>query len=105
MRIDLLYSEDCPSHPEALELLRSVLAERGIAGDLRLQAVGADDEAERLRFPGSPTIRIDGVDVDPSGAAGRPSLSCRIYRLPDGRISPVPARTQLEEAFDAHARR
>jgi hypothetical protein len=105
MRIDLLYSEDCPSHPEALELLRSVIAAREIPGDVRLHAVAGDDEAERLRFPGSPTIRIDGVDVDPAGAAGRPSLSCRIYRLPDGRISPVPARGQLEEAFDAHARR
>ena len=61
--------------------------------------VTSQEEAERLAFPGSPTIRVDGVDVDPSGAAGRAMLACRIYRLPDGRISPVPSREQLEAAL------
>ena len=56
-------------------------------------------EAERLAFPGSPTIRVDGVDVDPAGAGGRAMLACRIYRLPDGRVSPVPSREQLEAAL------
>jgi len=57
------------------------------------------DEAEELAFPGSPTIRVDGRDVDPAGAASRPALTCRIYHLPDGRVSPVPSREQLEEAL------
>ena len=55
--------------------------------------------ARRCRFPGSPTIRIDGRDVDPAGAASRPALNCRIYYLPDGRVSPIPSREQLEEAL------
>ena len=52
-----------------------------------------------LRFPGSPTIRVDGRDVDPAGAGARPALTCRIYHLPDGRVSPVPSREQLEAAL------
>ena len=56
-------------------------------------------DAEELRFPGSPTIRIDGKDVDPAGENARPSLTCRIYTHPDGRVSPVPTREQLEEAL------
>ena len=52
-----------------------------------------------LLLPGSPTIRVDGRDIDPAGASARPALNCRIYHLPDGRVSPVPTREQLEEAL------
>ena len=99
MEIELLFWAGCPSHPEAEELLRDVLAERGLDTDIVLREVRTQDEAERLRFPGSPTIRIDGRDVDEAGASGRPALTCRIYYLPDGRSSPVPSRAQLEEAL------
>ena len=99
MEIELLFWAGCPSHPEAEELLRDVLAERGLDADIVLREVRTQDEAERLGFPGSPTIRIDGRDVDTRGASARPALTCRIYHLPDGRSSPVPSRTQLEEAL------
>ena len=99
MRIELFYWEGCPSHPEALALLEDVLAERGIETTVELREVLTDAEAEELRFPGSPTIRIDGRDVDPVGAEARPALNCRIYYLPDGRVSPIPSRQQLEEAL------
>jgi hypothetical protein len=64
-----------------------------------MRNVETQEEAEALRFPGSPTIRVDGRDVDPAGAEGRPALNCRIYLLPDGGVSPVPTREQLEEAL------
>ena len=99
MKIELFYWDGCPSYPEAHELLRSVLDERGIGDEIELREVTSDAEAEELGFPGSPTIRIDGRDVDPAGASAPPSLSCRIYHLPDGRVSPVPSREQLEEAL------
>ena len=99
MKIELFYWEGCPSHPEALEILREVLRERGIPDDVELREVRTDEHAEALGFPGSPTVRIDGRDVDQAGAHGPPSLSCRIYHLPDGRVSPVPSREQLEEAL------
>ncbi len=99
MKIDVYWWECCPSHPEALALLRQVLAERGLDAEVELHEVRSDDEAVQLRFPGSPTIRIDGRDIDPAGERARPALNCRIYRLPDGRISPIPSREQLEEAL------
>jgi hypothetical protein len=98
-KIELLYWDGCPSHPEALELLREVLASRGVATEVELREVHSHEEAEALRFPGSPTIRFDGRDVDPEGADRRPALNCRIYRTEGGRISPVPSREQLEEAL------
>jgi hypothetical protein len=99
VRIEFLYWAGCPSHPEALALLEDVLAERGIEAEVEQREVRTDAEAEALRFPGSPTVRVDGRDVDPAGADARPSLTCRIYRLPDGTVSPVPTRRQLEEAL------
>ena len=99
MKVELLYWEGCPSHPEALELLRDALAERGVEADVELREVRTQAEAEELRFPGSPTIRVDGRDVDEAGARERPALTCRIYHLPDGRVSPVPTRDQLLEAL------
>jgi hypothetical protein len=97
--VEFLYWQGCPSHEEALELLRSVLDERGITLEVDIRHVQSVDEATELRFPGSPTIRVDGRDVDPAGADARPSLTCRIYRLEDGRVSPVPSRKQLEDAL------
>ena len=97
--IELLYWQGCPSHPEAKALLEQVLAELGRDDEIVLTEVTSDAEAERLRFPGSPTIRIDGLDIDAMGANGRPSLTCRIYHLPNGRVSPVPSREQMEAAL------
>jgi hypothetical protein len=97
--IDVYFWEGCPSHPEALELLADVLAERGLDIPVELHEVFTHEQAQELRFPGSPTIRVDGRDIDPEGAESPPSLTCRVYRLPNGRPSPVPSREQLEEAL------
>jgi hypothetical protein len=100
VRIEFLYWDGCPSYPEARALLDEVLGERGLdATEVEVREVCTHDEAVELAFPGSPTIRVDGRDVDPEAAALPPSLTCRVYRLPDGSPSPVPSRQQLEEAL------
>jgi hypothetical protein len=99
VKIEFLFWEGCPSHPEALELLEHVLEERGIGDPIDVREVFTREEAVELAFPGSPTIRVDGCDVDPAAADAPPALTCRVYRLPDGRPSPVPSRQQLEEAL------
>ena len=99
MKIDVLYWAGCPSHPEAIGLLEDVLAERGVESTVEIREITSQMDAERERFPGSPTIRVDGRDVDPTGAASRPALTCRVYHLPDGRVSPIPTRQALEEAL------
>jgi hypothetical protein len=99
VRVELLFWRGCPSHAEALETLRAVLDERRPRLPVELVELETQADAVRLAFPGSPTIRVDGRDVDGAGAAGPPSLTCRVYRLPDGRPSPVPSREQIEEAL------
>ena len=100
MKIEFLFWRGCPSYPEARALLAEVLAEHGLDPVVDEREVTTQEEAERLAFPGSPTIRIDGRDVDSKGASARPALTCRIYHRPDGRVSPVPTREQLEEALE-----
>ena len=99
MTVEFLYWAGCPSHPEARELLEEVLLARGVDVAVDVREVRTQEEARELAFPGSPTIRVDGRDVDPAGADDPPSLSCRIYRWPNGRVSPVPTREQIEEAL------
>jgi len=99
VEIEFLFWEGCPSHPEARQLLDDVLADQGVDVEVTVREVFTQAEAEELRFPGSPTIRVDGLDVDPVGASARPALNCRIYRKADGRPSPVPTREQLEAAL------
>jgi hypothetical protein len=99
-KIEFLYWEDCPSHPEAWKRLQEVMAQVGLQAPIEKIEVVTDDDAERLNFPGSPTIRINNVDVDPAGAAQMgTALTCRVYILEDGRYSPVPSEKMLRRAL------
>jgi hypothetical protein len=103
VRVELLFWEGCPSVAEARALLADVLAARDVTEPVIEREIVTHDDAVAACFPGSPTIRIDGVDIDAAGADTKYSLTCRIYRLPDGRVSPVPSRQQLEEALRWHS--
>ena len=99
-KIEFLYWEDCPSHPQAWSLLQEAMAELGVEIPVEQIEVVTDEAAERLAFPGSPTIRVNGVDIDPDGAAQMgTALTCRIYRLQDGRFSPVPTKEMIRQAL------
>ena len=66
---------------------------QGRRAEIELREVTTDEQAAELAFPGSPTIRVDGRDVDPMGAGAPPALTCRIYHLP-GRPCLAPAGTR-----------
>ncbi len=100
LSVDFLYWEDCPSHDHALERLKEVLAEEGLDLVATVIRVPTQQEAERLQFIGSPTIRVNGRDIDPAGLTGQPfGLNCRIYRHDDGRFSPLPSRETIRRAL------
>jgi hypothetical protein len=75
----------------------------GLDGDsVEVREVTTESAAEREEFVGSPTIRVDGRDVQPP--SGDPAgLTCRIYRLRDGRVSPLPDREDVGEALRSAA--
>ena len=100
MRVELLWWEGCPSHPQALAELRDALRAEGIREDvLETRHIASDEEAERTGFAGSPTIRVDGHDVVPHAAGEPRGLTCRVYRLRDGRVSPVPDPADVRETL------
>lgn len=100
MQIRFLYSEQCPSHEEAIERLRKVLREEGVEANIEVIRVETFEDARRHRFPGSPTILIDGHDIDPILNVEY-APSCRAYRLEDGRISPLPSVSIIRNAVRA----
>src|SRR5919106_1998037 len=99
MRVELLWWEGCPSHPEALADLERVLREEDVDAPVKLVEIESDEQARRERFPGSPTIRLDGEDIFPAEETEPYSLTCRVYRLRDGRPSPTPDPEDLREAI------
>ncbi len=99
-KIEVFFFEGCPNHSPAVELVRDVV--QRIAPDARIHeiAVRDDREAERLRFLGSPTIRVDGVDIEPEAEARTDyAMSCRTYGG-----SGVPPRQLLEAALAGDGR-
>ena len=101
MSIELLYWSGCPSHPKALADLRAAVAELGAdPAAVAVRAVETDADAAREGFVGSPTIRVAGRDLFETGGAG-PSLTCRIYRRPNGQPSPTPDPTDLRTRLRA----
>jgi hypothetical protein len=99
VKVELLWWEGCPSYPETLEELRAILREEGLDPEaVELREVESDEQARRECFPGSPTIRIDGRDVVRPGEGEPIGLTCRVYRLRDGRISPTPDPEDVRRA-------
>ena len=98
MKVELLWWEGCPSYPETLGDLRRVLRDEGVEADVDLVEVETDEQARAQRFPGSPTVRLDGVDAIPPADTEPFSLTCRVYRTRDGRISATPDPEDLRDA-------
>lgn len=101
MTVELLYWRGCPSWERAIELVREQMTQAGVdAAGLVIREVIDEDDVIRERFPGSPTVRVDGRDVqepgdDPGG------LTCRVYTLADGRISALPDPADVAAAIAA----
>ena len=95
MQIELLYFDDCPSWEGALENMKAALALDGIEEEIRLVKVENNDEAARLRFLGSPSFQVNGVDLWPE-VRKRYNLSCRVYTTPQG-MQGVPTVEMLRE--------
>lgn len=97
--VEMLAWSGCPSYPEAQRQMREILDDLGLS-DVAIEVSWIEDEetAKRRRFVGSPTFRIDDEDLIPADEDDTYALSCRVYRLADGRFSPTPDPAQLAQA-------
>ncbi len=102
--VELLWWSGCPSTEVVADQVDAALAELGL-GDARVERREMRDEeaAERERFVGSPTLRVDGRELFPPPADEPAGLTCRVYRLRDGRFSPTPHPADLRDALRAAA--
>jgi hypothetical protein len=99
--VEVLTFEGCPHAQPALDLVERVVAELGLDATVGRIDVPDLETAERHRFLGSPTIRVNGRDIEP-GAEERSEfvLSCRIYRT-DGNLKGEPDERWLRDALIA----
>jgi hypothetical protein len=68
-------------------------------GSLTVTEIETEEDARRHGFPGSPTIRVRGRDIQSPGPDQPIGLTCRVYRQRDGRVSPLPDPEDIREAL------
>jgi hypothetical protein len=96
MKIEVLYVPNCPNHAQALQRLREVLPVESFQENVSEVLVEYAERAHALKFPGSPTIRVNGRDVEPQSEKGAKfGLMCRLYS--DG--SGAPSKERLVAAI------
>lgn len=99
MRIELLYSPDCVHHVTARQLLNEVIAEENIAATIEESRVADEQDARRLDFLGSPSIRVEGMDVDDWSAQPHEyGLRCRVYRK-NGQSYGYPSKEMIRSTI------
>jgi len=99
MNIDLLYVVSCPNHLVALERLRATLSSENLQTPINEVLVSDAAMAQSLKFPGSPTIRINGQDVEPQSEPMTSfGLMCRLYSDGSGAPSQQRLRAAIEKA-------
>ena len=96
MNIQVLYFEGCPNHEPTVSLVREVVANWELNAQVEEIEVNTQADAERLRFLGSPTVQVNGVDIEPSAREQTNyALSCRMYNG-----SGIPSRELLVNACE-----
>ncbi len=103
MKIEVLYFEGCPNHAPATELVREVLRKEGKCADIQEVEVRTPEQAQSLGFLGSPSIRVNGLDVEPEARLIKTfGFGCRTYFNEKGR-SGTPSETVVRRAIHEQA--
>ena len=100
MQIELLWFDGCPNHVATRGAIEQVLTSRGLdSGVVKSISVDATS-ADQLKFPGSPTMRVDGRDIEPDFRdPGTYGLACRVYATSTG-LRGQPEIAWIERAID-----
>jgi|BarGraNGADG00212_2_1021979.scaffolds.fasta_scaffold133051_2 glutaredoxin len=99
LTIDVLYYEDCPHYEEAARVLKEVLEEEGVEATVKMVKVAKWGEAEAFGFIGSPTILINGEDVEKGMDHTSPFQGhCRVYLYKEEMFE-VPPKEMIREAL------
>lgn len=101
MTLELLYLPGCPNHGAAADIVRNVLQAEGVSADLTETPISNYEEAITHSFPGSPTLRVNGQDIEFTSSGGfEVGFACRTYLI-EGQPLGVPPRLWVERAIRA----
>ena len=103
MKIEILYFKDCPSYKKAYELVEQIINENNVDAKIEFVLITKDMDAEKLKFRGSPTILIDGKDID-SGTKESFGFGCRLYDTKKG-LQPYPTKEMIQKTVDSAYKR
>lgn len=78
--IKFLYIEGCPNAQPALELLRKVLEDKNVEDEIEVVRISSEVDAIKYNFLGSPSIQIDGKDIEAERRGEKPVFGCRLYK-------------------------
>ena len=99
LKIEILYFDGCPNHLPAVERVRTVLQEMNLPDVVVEVKITDPATAKPLRFLGSPTVLIDGLDMEPAARdSDQFGFSCRTY-LTEGRRDGLPAKELVQAAI------
>src|SRR5713226_5462504 len=103
MKIEVLYFEGCPNHRPAVERVKEVLTEEGLTAEVVEVNVPDEAAAQSLGFLGSPTIRVNGLDIEPAARSSKDyGMTCRTY-TDSGRREGIPSRQLIRRALQGAA--
>ena len=100
MIIEVFYVPGCPNHQPAIKAVTSALALESLQSEICEIPVQTHDEVRACRFPGSPTIRVNGSDVEPESTSDY-GLTCRLYANGLG----IPSELAIRRAISAARQR
>ena len=99
MKVEVLYFKGCPNHEPALEQVWTALRSEGLAMPVHEVEITDPAMAQRVGFLGSPSIRIDGIDVEPGAREIKTfGFGCRTYSDAEGRRSGLPPVGLIQQA-------
>jgi hypothetical protein len=99
VKIEVLYVPECPNHALVLERLREILPAESFHKHVAEVPIEDSVIAQSLKFPGSPTIRVNGQDVEPeSQDVTSFGLMCRLYSDGSGAPSTRSLRAAIKKA-------
>jgi len=96
--VEILYTDACPFWKETLNAINEVAKEFNIVITVKKTMIASDEEAKEHRFPGSPTVRINGVDIDPEARETAGYIGCRIYTY-KGKTYDYPPKQMIKSAL------
>jgi hypothetical protein len=98
MKVEIFYFEGCPNHASAADMVERVLKREGIRAEVATIEVRDIETARAFRFLGSPSVRVDGMDIEPGRESDPSFFGCRTYTV-GGKTTGVPPEKWVVDAL------